>query len=61
MAGYVYNAVPVFFSAGVLPAREASSFCDFWKMTSCNFTTFVSFVTLVNLCFLGVPNKDKYC
>ena len=36
MAGYV-NAVPAFVCFE-LPAREASSFCDFLKLTSCDFT-----------------------
>ena len=33
------------------PSREASSFCDFWKLTSCDFTRFFSFFTQANLCF----------
>ena len=32
-----------------LHAREASSFCDFWKMTSCDFTLFYSFLTQANI------------
>ena len=38
MAGYV-NAVPAFVCFE-LPAREASSFCDFWKLTSSDFIAF---------------------
>ena len=40
MAGYV-DAVPAFVCFE-LPARETSSFCDFWKLTSCNFIVFIS-------------------
>ena len=35
-----------------LRAREASSFCDFWKMTSCNFTfIFLFFDSMKRLFF----------
>ena len=34
-----------------LSAREASSFCDLWKMTSCDFTLFYYFLTQSNICF----------
>ena len=39
MAGYV-NAVPAFVCFE-LPAREASSFYDFRKLTSCDFIAFI--------------------
>ena len=59
MAGYV-TAVPAFVS-GKLPAQVASSFCDFWKLTSCDFTLLFSFLTQANLCFfLDGLNKDNY-
>ena len=41
MAGCV-NAVRAIIVCFELPAREASSYCDFWKLTSCNFITFIS-------------------
>ena len=34
-----------------LPAREASNFCDFWKLTSCDFIAFISSLIEVNFCF----------
>ena len=34
-----------------LPAREASSFWDFWKLTSCDFIAFISSLIEVNFCF----------
>ena len=43
MAGYV-TAAPAFVNAK-LEAREASSFSDFWKMTSLDFTAFFSILT----------------
>ena len=49
MAGYV-DAFVCF----ELPAREASSFCDFWKWTSCNFIAFISSLIEVNCCFLDM-------
>ena len=42
-----------------LCAREASSFCDFWKSTSCDFTTFFFFLIEVILYFLNVLKKIK--
>ena len=48
MAGYV-NAVPAFVYFE-LPAREAGSFCDFWKITSCDELAFISFLIEVNFC-----------
>ena len=47
MAGYV--TVILAFVRAALSAREASSFCDFWKMTSYNFTAFYSFLTKANI------------
>ena len=35
-----------------LPAQEASSSCDFWKFTSCDFISFISSLIEVNFCFL---------
>ena len=32
-----------------LRAREASSFCDFWNMASCDFTLFYSFLIHANV------------
>ena len=57
MAGYV-NAVRAIVCFE-LPAREASSFCDFWKLTSCDFIAFISSLIEVNFCFLDVLIKDK--
>ena len=61
MAGYV-NAVSAFICLE-LPAREASSFCDFWKLTSCDFIAFISSMIDVNfslffMCLLRIdlPN-----
>ena len=50
MAGYL-TTVPAFVCIE-LPAREASSFCDFFKLTLCNFTTYFSFLTDVILYFV---------
>ena len=50
MAGYV-NTVPAFVCFEI-PAREASSFCDFWKLTSCDFIAFISSVIEVNFLFV---------
>ena len=58
MAGYVYagQAIVCF----ELPAREASSFCDFWKLTSCDFITFYLLFDWSKLLFFGnVLIKDK--
>ena len=49
MAGYV-NAVRAFVCFE-LPDWEASSFCDFWKFTSCDY---------IYLLFLHVLIKDKF-
>ena len=56
MAGYV-TAAPAFV-CGKPGAREASSFCDFWKMTSCDFTAFFFILTQANLIVLEVLNKE---
>ena len=58
MAGYV-NTVPAFVCFE-LPAREASSFCDFWKGISSDLNAFISFLIEVNSCFLDVLIKDKF-
>ena len=67
MAGYV-NALPAFVCYE-LPAREASSFCDFWKFSSCDFIAFISYLSEVNfffMCLLRInlpnlcPNPDQY-
>ena len=45
-----------------LRAWEASSFCDFWNMTSCDFTLFYSFLTQANIIFfLDVLGKEYFC
>ena len=36
---------------GELPDQEASSFCDFWKLTSCKFHHIFPFLTQANLFF----------
>ena len=38
-----------------LRAREASSFCDFWKLTSCD-----SFFIQANVKFLDLLGKEYY-
>ena len=43
-----------------LPAREASSFCDFLKLTSCDFISFISSLIEVNFFFIDVFIKDKF-
>ena len=58
MAGYV-TAVPAFVCFE-LPDREPSSFCDFWKFTSCDFTEFFSFLTEVLFILLDVLIKDNF-
>ena len=58
MAGYV-NAVPAFVCFE-LPAREASNFCDFWKLTSCGFIPIISSLIEVNFYFLDVLMEDKF-
>ena len=46
------------FVCGKLGAREASSFCDFWKITSCDITAFFSILIKSNLFVLEVLNKE---
>ena len=62
IVGYV-NAVRgiTAFVCFELPAREASNFCDFWKLTSCDFIAFISSLLEVNFCFFKyVLIKDKF-
>ena len=58
MASYV-NAVRAIVCFE-LPAREASNFCNFWKLTSCDFVAFISLLIEVNFVFLDVLIKDKF-
>ena len=46
-AGYVTAVLAIVRTA--LRGREASSFCEFWKMTSCDFTLFYSYLTQANV------------
>ena len=48
-AGYVTTGLAIVRTE--LRAREASSFCDIWKMTSCDFTLFYSFLNESNIFF----------
>ena len=50
MVGYV-NAVRAIVCFE-LPARKASSFCDFWKFTSYDEIAIISSLIEVNFCFL---------
>ena len=50
MAGYV--TAPPDFVRGKLRARKASSFCDFWIMTSCDFRAFHPFRLKQTLTFV---------
>ena len=43
-----------------LPAQEASNFCDFWKLTSCDFIAFISSLIEVKFWFLDKLIKDKF-
>ena len=56
MVGYVTTA-PAFVH-GKLEVREVSNFCDFWKMTSCDFTAIFSTLTRENICVLDVLDKE---
>ena len=47
-----FNCCTQIFVRAELCARKPSSYCDFWKMTSCDFTAFYTFLTLANFCFL---------
>ena len=43
-----------------LRAREVSSFCDFWKITFCDFTLFYYFLTKANVVYFPVLGKEYY-
>ena len=59
MAGLYVNAVSAFVCFE-LSAREASSFCDFWKFTPCDFISFISSMIEVNFWgFFDVLIEDK--
>ena len=60
MAGYVNTVRAIVCSE--LPAREASNFWDFWKLTFCDFIPFLSYLIELNFCvFLHVLNiKNKF-
>ena len=60
-AGYCNRRTGYILSVYELRAREASSFCDFWNMTSCDFTLFYSFFTQANVIFLDVLGKEYFC
>ena len=49
-AGYVTAVLAIVLTE--LRAREASSFCDFWNLTSGDFTLFYSFSTQANITFV---------
>ena len=49
MAGYVNTMRAIVCSE--LPAREASNFCDFWKLTSSDFIPFISSLIELNFSF----------
>ena len=55
MAGYVNTVRAIVCSE--LSAREASSFCDFWNLTSCDFIPFIIFF---HMCLLRI-NWPKTC
>ena len=57
-AGYVIAVLAIVRTE--LGAREVSSFCDFWKMTSCECTLFYSFSTQGNVIFFDVLGKEYY-
>ena len=58
MAGYI-NAVRAIVCFE-LPAREASNFRDFKKLTSCDFIAFISSLIEVNFVVLDVLIKHKF-
>ena len=65
MAGYVNTVRAIVCSE--LPAREASNFCDLWKLTSCDFIPFISSLIELNFFFnmcllrINLPNNvSKY-
>ena len=47
-----YETAVLAFVRAELRGWETSSFCDFWKVTSCDFTPFYSFFNQPNICFL---------
>ena len=49
-AGYVTAVLAIVRT--MLCAQEANSFCDFWKITSCDLTLFSSFLTHAKAIFL---------
>ena len=57
-AGYVTAVLAIVLTE--LCARKASSFCDFFLMTSCDFTLFYYFFTQANVFFLDVLDKEFY-
>ena len=59
--GYI-NAVPAFVCFEI-PARVTSSFCDFWKLTSCDSIAFIFSLIEVNfflMCLLRI-NLPNLC
>ena len=46
------------FVRGKLQAQEVSSFCDFWQMTSCDFTEFSPCWLKQTFVFLDVFDKE---
>ena len=50
-AGFVTAALAIVRTE--LRAWEASSFCDFWKITFCDVTLFYSLLTKANIIFLS--------
>ena len=59
MAGYVTTLQA--FVCVKLPAQEASTFCEFWKLISCDFTPFFSFWLKQTFVCLDVRNKELIC
>ena len=57
-AGYVTAVLAIVRTE--LRAWEASSFCDFWKITFCDFTFLNYFLTKANIIFLDVLGKEYY-
>ena len=56
-AGYVTTVLAIVRTE--FCAWEASSFCDFWKMTPCDFTI-LFFFTQANIIFLDVLGKEYF-
>ena len=57
-AGYVTAILAIVHTE--LRAWEASIFCDFWKIISCDFTLFYSFLTQANIILFYVLGKEYY-